>query len=232
MKSPSIAAHMECDNIPQTPPPPYQTLPPTPALSTVSTHAAAQTTYPHAHQHQHQHENERLSHSQETPDETHYPHAAQHTWVPAYGTAPRNSYAYPQQPYHTHLMSLPYRPIDPYGHAVSYYHSVHPAYCAHTGGNPTPPQHQCRIHSFLKPGAISATLNDAGNLATEVYSALVNPRSTREEYSGVMSAVGLRLDDVLTSIDDGTFKVNSADTGRRKGSLMIGNRKKRLSNVK
>jgi hypothetical protein len=57
-------------------------------------------------------------------------------------------------------------------------------------------------------------LNDAGNLAAEVYDSIASPRSTREQYGGALDAVAMRLDNVLTSMDDGTYQVNSTDLGK------------------
>lgn len=67
--------------------------------------------------------------------------------------------------------------------------------------------------SYLQVGSIAATLNDAGNFAVEVYDSIASPRSTREQYGGALDAVAMRLDNVLTAMDDGTYQANSTDLG-------------------
>jgi hypothetical protein len=202
---------MEYMDIPKTPPPPYQTLPPTPAASV---HAPAQII-------DHQHVTlleANPSHPQVTPAAIHCAPTTPHTCMSAYGMPPR---AYPR--YHGFPLNLPYRPgIHRCAHPIPFYSSARPAYYAHVGGDlttaaasftPPPQQQQYGKLPFLQRGSISATLNDAGNLAVEAYDALVNSRSTSAQYRGVMDAVALRLDDVLTSIDDGTYRVSSDDIG-------------------
>lgn len=54
-------------------------------------------------------------------------------------------------------------------------------------------------------GSLAATLNDAGNLAVETYNAVLSPRPNRQQYTGALDAVGIRLDEVITSIDNETF---------------------------
>lgn len=187
---------MEAGSIPSTPPPPYQTLPPTPmptpALNHSSVHVPATANAP----------------SQSTPSVSYPPALYAHT-----------HHVHPH--YHGNLMNLPYRPVHHCIHPMPYQHPVNPVYYAHyTGGHsPAPiatalarPQ-QRPWRSYLQVGSIAATLNDAGNLAVEAYDAIASPRSTREQYGGALDAVALRLDNVLTSMDDGTYQVNSADLG-------------------
>ncbi|KUL90689.1 hypothetical protein ZTR_00021 [Talaromyces verruculosus] len=121
--------------------------------------------------------------------------------------------------YHGSLMNLPYRPVHHCAHPVPYQPPVRPVYYAHhAGGHPpvpataalTRPQ-QRAWRSYLQVGSIAATLNDAGNLAVEVYDSIASPRPTREQYGGALDAVAIRLDNVLTSMDDGTYQVSSTD---------------------
>ncbi|OKL60686.1 hypothetical protein UA08_03966 [Talaromyces atroroseus] len=214
---------MEHMDIPKTLPPPYQSLPPTPALSTASVHAPDQAldyqdiSFPSVNP----------SHHQTAPGAGHY---APHTCTYAYG----NSYhAYPR--HHAFPLNLLHRPgIRRCGRPITYYQPAWPVYYAHTGREPalaaapfvTPPplqQQQHRKQSYLQLGSLSATLNDAGNLAVEAYDALVYSSSTSRQYRGVMDAVALRLDDVLTSIDDGTYRARPTDIAMSESHAIFAN---------
>lgn len=188
---------MEAGSIPSTPPPPYQTLPPTPVLTPAVNHSSVHVPVT------------AVAPSQSTPDIGFRPAVYAHT-----------HHVHPH--HHGSLINLPYRPVVHHcAHPNPYQHPVNPVYYAHhAGGHPPIPTatvparpQQRPWRSYLQVGSIAATLNDAGNLAVEVYDSIANPRPTREQYGGALDAVALRLDNVLTSMDDGTYQVNSADLG-------------------
>ncbi|QKX64653.1 uncharacterized protein TRUGW13939_11829 [Talaromyces rugulosus] len=141
------------------PPPPYQTLPPTPVLSPAAHHQS-----PAAHAASSAYS---LAHPPQGPTVFYYPQN------PAAATA---GYPYPT--------------------------AHHPNNTYHV--RPTKPQ-RC-WQSRMNLGSLAATLNDAGNLAVETYSAVLSPRPSRQQYTGALDAVGMRLDEVITSIDNETFK--------------------------
>lgn len=191
---------MEAGSIPSTPPPPYQTLPPTPMPTPALNHSPVHVPVaPNAP-------------SQSAPDAA-YSHA-----VYASGIPPHNHHVHPH--YHASLINLPYRPVHHCVHPVTYQPSVGRVYHAQHAGHPpavaaaalTRPQ-QRPWRSYLQVGSIAATLNDAGNLAVEVFDSIATPRPTREQYGGALDAVAVRLDNVLTSMDDGTYQINSTDLG-------------------
>lgn len=62
-------------------------------------------------------------------------------------------------------------------------------------------------------GSLTATLNDAGNLAVETYNAVFSPKPSRQQCIGALDAVGMRLDEVITSIDNGTFNPQTDEIG-------------------
>ncbi|EED19816.1 conserved hypothetical protein [Talaromyces stipitatus ATCC 10500] len=190
---------MEAGSIPETPPPPYQTVPPTPTQTPNQSHAVPATTH---------------GPSQINPNVV---------YTPAFGVPPHVHKVHPQ--YHANLITLPFRPVHHYTHTIPHQHPGNQMYYAHhVGGHtavpaaPAPPiiprpQQQRQWQSYLHLGSLSATLNDAGNLAVEVYDSLTSHKPTKEQYGGALDAVAVRLDDVLTSMDDGTYRVESTDLG-------------------
>lgn len=71
-------------------------------------------------------------------------------------------------------------------------------------------------------GSLAATLNDAGNLAVETCNAVISPRPSRQQYIGALDAVGTRLDQVITSIDNETFTGEVDDIGLFHNSSSLG----------
>ncbi|QGA13053.1 hypothetical protein EYB26_000698 [Talaromyces marneffei] len=185
---------METGPIPRTPPPPYQTLPPTPIPQSQSPIHGPETANAPA---------------QSTLNAVLPPATTYGNGIPTH-----THHIHPH--YHASLINLPFRPVHHCTHPVPYQHPVMPVYYAHhVEAQPpaaaiTRPQ-QRPWRSYLQVGSIAATLNDAGNLAVEVYDSIASPRSTREQYGGALDAVAMRLDNVLTSMDDGTYQVNSTD---------------------
>lgn len=207
---------METQTLPRTPPPPYQTLPSTPILTTPSQTRPEQPGRVQA------------SPMQTTP--VGYPPINACNHGASYAT--QHCSCHPVYPHyhHANLIALPFRPAaathqyvhsaggraseSPENHAYHYSSHIVPANAA------SPPVAVAATPSFrpwrsyLHLEAISATLNDAGNLAAEVYDSLAGPRPTREQYGGVLDAVGVRLDNVLTSMDDGTYRVDPSELGK------------------
>ncbi|CRG83408.1 hypothetical protein PISL3812_00759 [Talaromyces islandicus] len=136
-----------------TPPPSYQTLPPTPVLSPA----------PAAHA-----------------------HAASSAFNLAHPPQGPTLFYYPQKP------AAPAYPCPAVHHPTNTYRI-----------RPTNPQGGWQ--SRMNLGSLTATLNDAGNLAVETYNAVLSPRPGRQQYTGALDAVGIRLDEVITSIDNETF---------------------------
>lgn len=168
---------------PQSPPPPYQTLPPTPTPYHASNSYAAYSTT-----------NLTLS----SP--------------PQYGgQGPTSFSSHPPQPLPYQTQSVPATPnvytYNPHQHV--YYQSPPQA-----SATLLPPQ-QKPWQSCVNLGAITQTLNDAGDLAYNLHGRIVGQNCSVQTWNGLIDAVSVKFNDVITSMDDETFSGQENDLGEQ-----------------
>ncbi|KAH8690232.1 Alpha/Beta hydrolase protein [Talaromyces proteolyticus] len=179
---------MHSESIPGTPPPPYQTLPPTPVLSPAPSHS--QLTAGHSRPVTFN------SHS------THPPQGPTVFYYPQPTTATYPTVHHHQGSYHTPNQAHPW----PLSHAHTGGHQNAHSNTYNQSGCVPPPRKQRPWQSCMNLTSLAATLNDAGNLAVETYDAFAGQKSSRQQYTAALDAVGMRLDEVITSMDNGTYR--------------------------
>jgi hypothetical protein len=62
-------------------------------------------------------------------------------------------------------------------------------------------------------GALTQTLNDAGDLAYNLHDQIVGPGCSTQKWNGLFDAVSVKFNDVITSMDDETFSGQENDLG-------------------